>query len=375
MPKFMASYATDQNVVGFSDVVYTALRNKSSIFTLIQRDAELGDNKAASAVWFDDYNGNPQTLVNAAHLVGDTVITVLDSAPFQVNDIVHFGVSGSNELALVTAKPSGTQITVTRGYRATTATALAVGNVVMKVEYGTLEGATAPQAFTSGNTAKRENYFQTISATYGLSAEALNSRTWGEGEREQKLAREGVRAIEQLKESISRALFYNVKNLGSSTQFGAFDGLRAMIANAGGSIVNVGGQLTEAALNDRIDQLVANGGNPDVVFVNPAVLGPITTAGASRQATNRSEEIIGMKALMFQSRSYGEIAIIREQSLAVSDAVIMEWDKLGLSYREDWVDEEVGRVGNQTNRLIRAQLCPIFRNAAASGLWLTGVTV
>lgn len=373
MPKFMASFGTDQNVVGFSDLVQTVMREQSSIFSLIGLDPELGVNKAASAVWFDDYNQSPTTTLTANHLVGDTVLSVADSSLFAVNDVVHLGESGSNELALITATGVGT-ITVTRGYRATTATALTSGSKVLKVETLTNEGAT-PAAFTSRAADKRENYFATRSAKYGLTAESLNSRTWGEGDMDTKLAREQVRAITRLQETLAREIFYGVKSLGAAANPSAFDGLRKTIANADtANIQNVGGQLTETALNSRVEALVAKGGQPDVLFVHPSRMAALTTAGANRQATNRVETVLGMKVLMFQSASYGEIAIVRDLALAESDAVLVEWDKLGLSYREPWVEEPVATTGNVVERIIRSQVTLIHRNAAATGLWMTGVT-
>lgn len=372
--KFAALYGSNQNQVGYSDMVMAAIRNRPTAIGLVNDDPELGLQKRDFIAWFDRQVTPQFTTLTAPALVGDGSLTVASSAGFAVNDVIHPEQSGSNELLLVTAIPNGTTLTVTRGYRGTTATAISNATVVKLVEKETPEGFT-PQTFTSPADAARTNYFQTFSRKYGITAESFHSNTWGVGELDRKMADERVLAALAMTNTLAQQFYYGVGQQGSQTQAGAFHGVRKMIATAdAANVVNLGGQLTETALNDAIDALVAKGGDPNTVLVHPSRLQTLTSAAANRQQTLRSEEVLGAKVTVFQSRSYGEVGIIRDQALDPSDVVLLDWTKLGWSYREQWTDEDGFNQTNAYDRKLRAQISLVLRNAAASGYWLTGVT-
>ena len=80
------------------------------------KPAQLGATLSYQADDGDSSTPIPLNLVNETFSAGDVTLTVDDVTNISVNDMLKI----DDEILLVTAKPSGQNLTVTRGYRDTT---------------------------------------------------------------------------------------------------------------------------------------------------------------------------------------------------------------------------------------------------------------
>lgn len=143
--------------------------------------------------------------INEALDNSETGVDVDDATPFRVNDVVL--VARTGEMMLVTALASATELTVTRGYAGTTATAANDGDW-LKILYSAEEENDTQAGIITTATTTVTNFCQIFKRTYGISntRKAMKYRS-----NPHSLAEERKLAMALIKEDMEQAFLWGKK--------------------------------------------------------------------------------------------------------------------------------------------------------------------
>ncbi len=246
--------------------------------------AHLGDAKrpATSTIheWIEDTLLPNTDALNQTTFVPDaltaTALTVFNGARFQVGDQVR--PDDGTEIMFVTAV-SGNNLTVVRGYGATTKINLANAMKLTIIGNAALEGDAAPAArFTSR--ARKQNYTQIFAASVAVSGSMQAARAVGVADEADFQRQERLRELlRDLENCVINGVAPAATQQGSATVRRTMNGLLKLISTnifepdvngmpAGGGVG--GNELNEAVLNaamrfiweqssGKVDTIVVNG--------------------------------------------------------------------------------------------------------------------
>lgn len=218
--------------------------------------------------------------VNGAATTGETSVTVDNGAYFGVNDIVK--VEPTGEVFRVTAVNTSTNVlTVSRAVGSTTAATIANNADVLIVGNAFAEGAAKP-AVRSHQETTPYNYTQIFRHTFGQTRTEANTDTYvDEGDGRARLRME--KAIEH-KIDIERAFLFGERNEDATDTNAPIRYTGGLLYWATSNSKNAGGTLTEAEIEDWLEDVFQNTGGSDtrLLLASPKVISVLDQIAASR---------------------------------------------------------------------------------------------
>jgi hypothetical protein len=266
-------------------VAYSYLGTDMSKFNFVNRDGKIYE-------WLEDaYNDRTDTINSG--LAADsttTTVSVTDADLWQVGDIWEV----DSEQILVTAK-SSTTMTIVRDIGGTQATH-ADASVATRISRARKDGATADDS-PSNEIASAYNVTQIFQRTIEV------ARTKG------KIAEYGVASwedywidkyMEELMMDLARLPYYGERNVGSASQGRVAGGFRNFItdnvtyATSTGSTGGTALALTRDHIDDTLQAIFADGGDPDLILTVPHAQRKINDFYEGYVSTERSEQLGGI---------------------------------------------------------------------------------
>jgi len=273
-------------------------------------------------------------------------------------------------LQVLSGPPSSDTFVVVGGMGGSTDASAADGATVTKIASALAEGSVSRYDATKVALAKPYNYTQIMRDQCVITGTMDVIKRYGYvSER----AYQEEKILRQLAIDLEHELLYGVRSYDAgpprrSTMGGLFEYiLLAGKTNSWSTIQNAASaQLTEDMLNDTLQAIWEEGGQPDAIFVNGFNKRVITTWATPRIRTDRDERMAGASIGTYESE-FGTLGIYLNRWLRASDVPILTTADIGIgplngrdfSSRElpslgDYVQTEV--LGEYTMEVHRASM-------------------
>lgn len=305
----------------------------------------------------------------ATGLTSDTTLTnwtVADASIFQDGDVIMMD---SEYCVVKAADTSANTITVySRSYGGTNAThasTVAIEIVGMArlegddADYGPIVDVTAPYNYTS--------IFQ---AALNISRTQIEIDQYGKGPDE--FAYQAAKAVPSLLRLVNKAAYHGVRAAGSATAPRSMGGLGTFI---GSNTVAAGGAIAKADIDGLAEQIMLDGGMPDLLVMNPAVgndlRGLIDSSSFVR--VSQEESGLGMKAIDRIRTQYGELRLVMDRWCPVSTAYMLDSSKVGFYTLSPFAWKELGLTGDGRKGEVVGEFSLLVANDLAHGT-ITGIT-
>ncbi|WP_163327615.1 DUF5309 family protein [Desulfurobacterium thermolithotrophum] len=293
----IASYDLKNVVRDLTEELSIVVQRQPTLISLIPHAAPNQYAHSPTHEWLEDIV-SPEVDTLAADLdASATSMTVTDGTKFQPGMVLTF--EGSEELVKVTAV-SGNTLTVVRGYAETPKEAHSSGTEVKIIarprDEGTLPGDDNPGALPG----TEWNQTQIFDITVKVTRTAQNTAQYGIDNLINHRVSQGLQVISR---RMNNAIIYGrrVKRV-EGVEPGMMGGILYFLKQPGGNVVNAAGSdLTQKLLNDAIEKIALDGGNPNVLVCNTTQARKISAFNANNIVIQREDQTAGNFVARFVS--------------------------------------------------------------------------
>lgn len=291
--------------------------------------------------------------------------TVTDASVFQPGHVILIDA----EYMVVSAVDT-TNNTVTvhsRSYGGTNATHAANASIEIvgmarlegdDADYGPLVDITAPYNYTSiFEKAINISGTQQVIEQYGITDEKEY---------------QSMKAVPHLLRLVEKSLFHGVRAVGSATTPRSMGGLGTFITS---NTTDAGGTITKQDVDIVSEYIYLDGGNPDLLMVNPAVardLKELIDTSSYVQLSYENSQI-GMQPVQRVVTQYGALQIIMSRFCPVSTAYVLDSRKVGLYTLRPFAWHDIARTGDSEKVEVVGEFSLLVANNESHGK-ITGIT-
>ncbi|HWB54383.1 MAG TPA: DUF5309 family protein [Tepidisphaeraceae bacterium] len=331
--------------------------------------------------WLEDTLNPNQDTVNQSSFGNpstDTTVVVSNVGRFAVGDQIRL--DGGTEVMLVTAINTGSsQLTITRGYGATTATALSDGATIDIIGNASLEGDdAAPAVFT--DRVRKSNYTQIFASTVDVSGSELAVRQIGVADeldyQKQNRLRELMRDLEN---SVINGRAPTANQQGSNTVRRTMNGVLAFIAtnkfSPGVSGFPSDTALTEAQLNLALRSIwQQSSGNVDLIVVGGKEKRAMNQFMSSWRRTSPADQTFANQIAVYDS-DFGTCKIVLSRYVPTGTVLLLDSSRVevmplgGRSFHY----KPLAATGDGVSGQVLGEYTLEFRNENAHGV-ISGLT-
>jgi hypothetical protein len=210
----------------------------------------------------------------------DTTVDVADSGVYQVGELLRC----EGEVMRITALTSATVVTVTRGYSGTAAAHAA--KLMYSLGMAPSDNATPGEA-VGRVPVELTNYIQAFETPVEASWLQMASKTTDGGN---TIDKQLEMVFTEINRQLARAVLYGKKKKDTSGKIFAMDGIITQITS---NVTNVGGALTQAAIDAMLLNIVNAGGNPTTLSVSPYQKQKLDALDNNKQLLGKKEHTGG----------------------------------------------------------------------------------
>lgn len=292
-----------------------------------------------------------------------TALTVDDASVFQPGDVLLI----DSEYVWVSAINTSTEVvTVTRNFGGTQATHADNAVVYIKTrarlegddaDYGPLVDITAPF-----------NYTQIFQKGLNISRTQKEIDKYGMSDYFSYQANKGVPELMRLLDSMA---FHGQRAAGSATTPRGAGGLLTFITD---NTVNAGGAIAKADLDGLSELIALDGGNPDLLVVNPSIANDIRGLldSSSFVRVGQKENSIGMRVDTVMTQ-FAELEILADRWCPTTHAYMLDSRKVGFYTLTPFNWYEIGKTGDGQKAELIGEFSLLAANDKAHG-FISGIT-
>jgi len=282
---------TDRRDLNVADEILE-LQPSATPFLVIANRTSNTSAKSLEETWYDDDLAPWHTTANGAYTDSETTITLADASICKPKDLLKNTSTG--EIMFVESI-SGNDVTVTRAYgndtNASTGTAAAAGtdgDYIMRLGNAMEENSLIPEARAT-QPSKYYNYVQTFRTPFSGSLEDLNEPKEAGGNERDRITKR--KAIEHNLDK-ERAAVFGERNEIVSDNRRLMGGLFQFLTN---QYDNIGGNLTEALLEEALEDAFRYGAKEKILITSPRVGTTINKFAKDNIETRSGEDYYGLK--------------------------------------------------------------------------------
>ncbi|MDH5507629.1 MAG: DUF5309 domain-containing protein [Anaerolineae bacterium] len=294
-----------------------------------------------------------------------TTITVADASVFQDGHVIKL----DNEYLVVkSANTTSNVITVySRAYGGTNATHGATVSIEIvgmarlegdDADYGPIVDITSPFNYTSiFQKAIQVSGTQQIISQYGIDDEFMYQAN---------------KAVPHLLRLVERAAFHGVRDAGSAASPRSLGGLGTFITD---NEVAAGGAITKADVDNLMEEIIMDGGYPDLLVMNPRVANDLRNLldSSSFVRVSQDENKLGVDAIERVMTQYGELELVMDRWCPTDEAYVLESGKVGFYTLRPFETYELARSGDSLKGEVVGEFSLLLANDKAHGK-ITGIT-
>jgi len=180
------------------------------------------------------------------------------------------------------------------------------------------------------------------------------------------------KAVPHLLRLVERMAFYGERVAGSAAAPRSAGGLDTFITN---NSVNAGGAIAKADVDNLMEEIIMDGGYPDLLVMNPRVANDLRGLldNSSFIRIGQDENKLGLDAIERVMTQYGELELVMDRWCPTSTAYILQSDKVGFYALRPFAAYELARVGDSIRGEVVGELSLLAANDKAHGK-ITGIT-
>jgi len=180
------------------------------------------------------------------------------------------------------------------------------------------------------------------------------------------------KAVPHLLRLVERMAFYGERVEGTASAPRSSGGLGIFITN---NTVNAGGAIAKADIDGLMEEIIMDGGFPDLLVMNPRVANDLR--GLLDNSTfvriGQDENKLGLDAIERVVTQYGELELVMDRWCPSDTAYILQSDKVGFYTLRPFESYELARVGDSLRGEVVGEFSLMVANDKAHGK-ITGIT-
>lgn len=171
---------------------------------------------------------------------------------------------------------------------------------------------------------------------------------------------------------VEKAIFHGIRQAGSATAPRSFGGLPTFITD---NSVNAGGSIVKADVDDAMEAIYGDGGNPDLLVLNPAVARDLKDLldTSSYVRLDQDNTQIGMAPVQRVVTQYGTLQLVMSRFCPVAKAYVLDSRKVGLYTYRPFFWHELAVTGDSKKGEVIGEFSLLVANDKAHG-WIYGIT-
>jgi hypothetical protein len=295
-----------------------------------------------------------------------TGLAVDDASVFQDGHIILV----ESEKMVVAAADTGTNTidVYARGFGSTAAATHADDSVITIIgmarlegddaDYGPLVDITAPFNYTSiFQKAIQVSGTQQVISQYGIDDEFMYQSN---------------KAVPHLLRLVERMAFYGERDAGSASAPRSAGGLATFITD---NEVVAGGAIAKADVDALMEEIIMDGGYPDLLVMNPRVANDLRGLldSSSFVRVTQDENKLGLDAIERVMTQYGELELVMDRWCPVDTAFVLQSSKAGFYTLRPFETFELARSGDSLKGEVIGEISLLVANNKAHGK-ITGIT-
>jgi hypothetical protein len=225
-------------------------------------------------------------------------------------------------------------------------------------DYGAITDVTAPYNYTSifQKAIKVSGTMQVITQ-YGVDDEFMYQAN---------------KAVPHLLRLVERMAFYGERVEGSATAPRSAGGLDTFITD---NTVNAGGAIAKSDVDSLMEEIIMDGGYPDLLVMNPRVANDLRGLldNSSFIRVGQNENKLGLDAVERVVTQYGELELVMDRWCPTGTAYVLQSDKVGFYALRPMTAYELAKVGDSIRGEVVSEYSLLVANDKAHGK-ITGIT-
>ncbi|MCW5876462.1 MAG: DUF5309 family protein [Anaerolineales bacterium] len=180
------------------------------------------------------------------------------------------------------------------------------------------------------------------------------------------------KAVPHLLRLVERAAFHGVRSAGAVGQPRSMGGLGTFITD---NVQPAGGAISKAAVDTLMEEIIMDGGHPDLLVMNPRVANDLRALldNSSFVRVSQDESKFGLSAIERVITQYGEMELVMDRWCPVHTAYLLESGKLGFYTLRGFELKELARSGDSLKGEVVGEFSLLLANNKAHGK-ITGIT-
>jgi hypothetical protein len=295
-----------------------------------------------------------------------TGLAVDDASKFQDG---HILLVGSEKLVVKSADAAANTIEVyARGFGGTSPAAHADDTIIYIVGMARLEGDDADYGPRTDITAPY-NYTSIFQKAIKVSGTMHAISQHGI---QDEFMYQANKAAPHLLRLVERMAFYGERVEGSATAPRSAGGLDTFITD---NTVDAGGAIVKADVDALMEEIILDGGYPDLLVMNPRVANDLRALldNSSFIRIGQHELQFGMNAIERVVTQYGELELVIDRWCPTGTAYVLQSDKVGFYALRPFSAYELARVGDSIRGEVVGEFSLLLANDKAHGK-ITGIT-
>lgn len=285
--------------------------------------------------WFEKSSPARYSAVNysTGYTTGDTVVTVDDGTVYKAGQVVQ-NVTSGEQMRVVSA--TGNNVTFTRGWGTTAATAIADNAVLVIIGNANAEGAALPTALTSQVT-KVTNYTQIFREPLNVTGTEDATELYAGGNDLNELRREHLRLhmLDIERQFLFGELKEDTSLVGTSGPIRSTKGARSFITTNVAAIGSYTGILTQALFEDWIADIFAKGGDKRMGLLSPLIASAVNSWAVGKLQMFPKDKTYGIAVSSYLS-IHGQLDFVVEKLFAENttwNGFAFAFDMANIGYR------------------------------------------
>ena len=180
------------------------------------------------------------------------------------------------------------------------------------------------------------------------------------------------KAVPHLLRLVERMAYYGERVEGTATAPRSAGGLDTFITD---NTVNAGGAIAKADVDSLMEEIIMDGGYPDLLVMNPRVANDLRNLldNSSFIRIGQQDHQFGMNAIERVVTQYGELELVMDRWCPAGTAYVLQSDKVGFFALRPFSAYELARVGDSIRGEVVGEFSLLVANDKAHGK-ITGIT-
>lgn len=225
-------------------------------------------------------------------------------------------------------------------------------------DYGPVVDITAPYNYTSifQKGVKATGSMQAISQ-YGIDDEFMYQSN---------------KAVPHLMRLVEKSLFHGVRDAGTAAAPRSAGGLGTFITD---NTVAAGGAIAKSDVDNLMEEIVMDGGNPDLLVLSPRIANDLRALIDSSSFVRVGQEntVLGMRPIVAVNTQYGPLRMIESRWCPTSTAYALDSRKVGVYTLRPFASHALAKTGDSVKGEVITELSLLVANDKSHGK-ITGIT-